>query len=117
MFERTIYSFTSDKPTISHRNYLDQVNSWKNLWKFWNCPLRRNKSDPSILLNVAVYWKSSNTEASAKKLSQILANNIDNGVRGVGLKSTEKQTYEHLAYASQMQQETGSFKQNASTFV
>ena len=30
---------------------------------------------------VAVYWQSSNTEACAKKLSQILANNIDNGGR------------------------------------
>ena len=41
----------------------------------------KNKSDPFPLLNVAVYWQSSNTEACAKKLSQILANNIDNGGR------------------------------------
>ena len=34
-------------PTISHINYWDQVNSWKNLWKFWNGPLCRNKSGPS----------------------------------------------------------------------
>ena len=34
------------------------------------------------LLNVAAYWKSSNTEACTKKLSQTLLNNIDNG--GVG---------------------------------
>ena len=41
--------------------------------------------DPS-LLNVATYWQSSNTEACAKKLSQMLAKNIDNGGRGVGLR-------------------------------
>ena len=63
--------------TISHINYLDQVNSWKNLWKFWNGPVCRNKSGPSPLLNVAGYWKSSNTEACVQKLSQILASNID----------------------------------------
>ena len=72
--------------TISHINYWDQVNSWKNLWKFWNGPLCRNKSGPSPLLNVAVYWQSSDTETCVKKLSQILANNIDNGGRGIGLR-------------------------------
>ena len=36
-----------------------------------------NKSDPSPLFNVASYWKSRNTEACAKKLSQILVSNID----------------------------------------
>ena len=34
------------------------------------------------LLNLAAYWKSSNTEAYAKKLSQILANSIDNWEEG-----------------------------------
>ena len=71
---------------ISHINYWDQVNSWKNLWKFWNGPLCRNKSGPSPLLNVAVYWQSSDTETCVKKLSQILAN-IDNGGRGIGLRT------------------------------
>ena len=33
-------------PTISHINCWDQVNSWKNLWKFWNGPRCRNKSSP-----------------------------------------------------------------------
>ena len=33
------------------------------------------------LLNVAGYWKSSNTEAFVEKLSQILANNIVHGGR------------------------------------
>ena len=37
----------------------------------------------SPLLNVSEYWKSSNTKACAKKLSQILANNIDNGERKI----------------------------------
>ena len=38
--------------TISHINYWDQLNSWKNLWKLWNCLLYRNKSAPSLLLNI-----------------------------------------------------------------
>ena len=33
----------------------------------------------TLLLNFAVYWKSSNTNARGKKLSQTLANNIDKG--------------------------------------
>ena len=36
--------------------------------------------------HVAAYWKSSNAKACDKKLSQILANNIDNGARNVGLR-------------------------------
>ena len=43
-------------------------------------------SGPFPLLNVAGYWKSSNTEACTQKLSQILANNIDHGGRGIGLR-------------------------------
>ena len=77
------FGFFLTKWAISHINYWDQVNSWKNLWKFWNGPLCRNKSGPSPLLNVAVYWQSSDTETCVKKLSQILANNIDNGGRGL----------------------------------
>ena len=42
------------------------------------CKWIGNKSGPFSLLNVAAYWQSSNTEAYAIKLSQILANNIDN---------------------------------------
>ena len=84
VFKNALEKFNA--PAISHINYWDQHNSWKNLWKFWNAPLCRNKSGPSPLLNVAVYRQSSNTEACAKKLSQILANNIDNGGRGIGLR-------------------------------
>ena len=40
---------------------------------------------PLPLLTVAPYWKSSYIEACAKKLSQTLANNIDNGGKGIGL--------------------------------
>ena len=76
-------SFRYLSPTISHINYWDQVNSWKNLWKFWNGPLCWNKSGPFPLPNVAEYWQSSNTEACARNLSQILANNIDNGGGGL----------------------------------
>ena len=46
-----------------------------------------NSSTPSTLLNVAVYWESSKPEGCAKKLSQILANNIENGEKGIGLTS------------------------------
>ena len=81
-----IYVTFSNFVTTSHTNYLNQVNSWKNLWKFWNGPLCRYKSGPFPLLNVAVYWKSSDTEACAKELSQILANNIDNENRVIGLR-------------------------------
>ena len=53
----------------------------ENVWKFWNgSPLEW--LDPFPLLNVALYWKSSKAKACAKKLLQILANNIDNGARG-----------------------------------
>ena len=38
---------------------------------------------PLPLLNVAVYWKRSNLEVGAKKLPQMLANNIDNGGQGL----------------------------------
>ena len=70
--------------TISRINYQDQVNSWKSLWKFCNDPHWKNKSGFSPLLNVAVYWQSSTTEACPKKL--LLANNIDNGGWGIGLR-------------------------------
>ena len=73
------------KTTISHISYWDQLIFWKNFWKFWNGPPCRNKSKPSPQLNVALYWQSkkgSNTEACAKKLSQILAKNIDNEREG-----------------------------------
>ena len=72
-----VFFITKGTELQSHINYRDQINFWKNLWKFWNCPLCRNKSGPFPLLNVAVYCQSSDTEACAKKLSQILANNID----------------------------------------
>ena len=41
---------------------------------------------PPPLLNVTAYWKNSNSEDCAKKLSQILANNMENGGRGIGLR-------------------------------
>lgn len=50
----------------------------ENSWKFKNGPLCTNNS---------VYWYSSNTEACAEKLSQIRANNVDNGGRGIGPKN------------------------------
>ena len=41
---------------------------------------------PPPLLNVAVYWQSSDTKTCVKKLSEILANNIDNEGRGIGIR-------------------------------
>ena len=57
------------------------MSSWKNLRKFWNDPLCRNKSDLSPLLNVVAYWQSSATKACATKMSQILAKNTGDGER------------------------------------
>ena len=42
-----IYLTSSNFVTISHINDWDQVNYWKNVWKFWNGLLCRNKSGPS----------------------------------------------------------------------
>ena len=77
----------------------------KNLWKFWNGLLCRNKSGPSPLLNVAAYWKTSNTEACAKKLSQILVGNIDNRGRVVGVRICVRYCLE-----KKMKNETGGWK-------
>ena len=41
---------------------------------------------PPPLLNVAAYWQSSDTKTCVKKLSLILANNIDNGGREIVLR-------------------------------
>ena len=40
----------------------------ENLWKFLNGPLCGNISGPFLLLNVAAYRQSSDTDACAKKL-------------------------------------------------
>ena len=84
------------KPTISHINYWGKVNFWKDLRKFWNGLLCRNKSGPFPLLNVAAYWNTSNPEDCAKKLFQILVNNIAHAefMRGiVVLIGKNKMTY------------------------
>ena len=47
-----IYFISSNFVTISHINYWNQVNSWKNLWKFWNGPLCRNKSGPYLMQHI-----------------------------------------------------------------
>ena len=67
-------------------NYWDQVNSWKKLLKFWDGLLCKYKSGPFPLLLVGIYWNCSNGEACAKKLSQVLENNIDDGGIGFGLR-------------------------------
>ena len=42
---------------------------------------------PSPYSIFTTYWKSSNTKACVKNLSRILASNIDNGGKEIGLKS------------------------------
>ena len=71
------------RATISHINYWDQVNSWKNLWKFWNGPLCRNKSGPSPLLNVAVYWQSSDTKLVSRNCLRYLQTTLIMGGGGL----------------------------------
>ena len=61
------------------------------------------------MLNVTANWQSSNTEVCAKKLSQILANNIDHGGRGIGLRKyvryfriSRKKILFHIHFGSKM---------------
>ena len=62
------------------------LENYAKLRKFLNVPLCGNKPGPFPLLIVAAYWQNCDTEPCAKKLSQILANNIDNGARGIGFR-------------------------------
>ena len=57
-----------------------------NLFKFLKFSLHGNKSGPFPLLNIAAYWKSSDSKACTKKLSQIRTTNNDNGGRGSSLR-------------------------------
>ena len=70
---------------ISHK-LLRPTKFLGKFWKFWNGLLCRNKSGSFPLLSVTVYWQSSNAKACAKKVSQILVNNMDNGGREIGLR-------------------------------
>ena len=47
----------------------------------WSTLQKEIRTSP--LLIAAADWKSSNTKACAKQLPQVIANNIDNGWRGV----------------------------------
>ena len=87
---------------ISHKS-LRPIQFLENLWKFENGPVCRNKSSTFPLLNVAAYWKNSNNEACAKKLSKILTNNNDNRGRGIGFRIYVK--YFRLILATIFQQE------------
>ena len=78
-------TYPKSAPDISHK-LLRQSQFLETFMEILECPLYRKKWGPSPLLNVAAYWKSINSEACAKELSQILANNIDNGGRGIGLR-------------------------------
>ena len=70
-------NFTS--PTISHINYWDQLNSWKTSWKLWNGLLCIRPPPPTP-------YFSTNTEAFAKKLPQLLTIKTDNRGSRIGLK-------------------------------
>ena len=65
---------------ISHKLLRPSQALKKKLWKYWSCPLCRNKSGPFLLLNVATYWKSSDTEACAKNLPHMLALKVGEGI-------------------------------------
>ena len=70
--------------TIYHINYWSQVDYCKHFRKLWNGPFCWNKSRcSSPLVSVATFWKSSNTKACIKKLSEILENIIGNGGKGL----------------------------------
>ena len=69
---------------ISHK-LLSPTQFLKKFLKIWNSPPCRNKLGPSPLLNVAVYWQSSNTKACANIPSQTLAITFLWG-RGIGLR-------------------------------
>ena len=71
---------------ISHKLLRPSQFLKKKKKKLWNGPLYRNKLDPFPILRVAGCLERSNAEASKKKLPQILAKNIDNGVTRVGLR-------------------------------
>ena len=78
-----IYLTSSNFVAISHINYWDQINSWKNLWKFWNGLL----CSPLPLLTVAGYWKSSNTEACVwETVSDTCKQHWSWGGGGIGLR-------------------------------
>ena len=64
------------KPSQFLEKFLE-ILEWSTLQK---------KSGFFPLLNVAAYWQSSDTKACAKKLSHILANKINHGGRGIGLR-------------------------------
>ena len=69
---------------MSHISYWDQFNSGKSFWKLLNGSLRRNR--PLAPISRYSISQTFNTEACAKELCQILAKNIDNGGRGIGLR-------------------------------
>ena len=77
-------TFSNDLTCNISRKLLRPTQFLKQIMEIRNSSFYRNKPDPSTLLNVAGCWKRSKTKACKNKLSQILANNIDNGVRGVG---------------------------------
>ena len=73
---------------LSHLKYLTKITETnsipgKNSGNYGMIHLAEIYTDPSSLLNVAVYWQSSNTKACTKKLPQILANNVDKAGRGL----------------------------------
>ena len=78
LIKRLQTNYNISRKLLRPRQFLEK------LMKILEDPFCRNKSGPFSLLNVAVYWQSSDTEACIKKLSQILANIIDNGGRGIG---------------------------------
>ena len=74
----TLYSLDSTSSTIS---FIETKSIPGKFIEILLWSVLQNKPDLFPLLNVTGYWKRSNTEACNQKLSEILANNINNGGR------------------------------------
>ena len=77
MPKEVYYTPLSISSTISDKNYLEtNLVTWKFYQNSWMVLFAE-------IISVAAYWKSGNTKTCAKQLSQILAENIDNGKGGL----------------------------------
>ena len=81
-----IYLTSSNFVTISHINYCDQVNAWKNLWKFWNGPLCRNKSSTSPYSMLQDIGRVATPKLVSTNCLRYLQTTLIMGGAGIGLR-------------------------------